>query len=321
VYAVSVLIPTFERPDLLEVALESAIEQSFDDIEILVGDNSDSDDTENLVSNYDDPRIRYHRNRPGLGPQGNWLDLASRAEAPLVASLHDDDYWHPEFLATMAPPMLEDPSIAMTFCDFWIVDETGSKLFDLTDQEAIRTHRSVMAAGNIDPELERGLRMVAVWNAPQPAYAAVVRRREIVECEFPDDTVPLYDIWLSYQLVRKKKKIRYEPSRLTYYRQHSGSLTSDGFSKAEDAVFERIMAENQNLAISDEIFRYWSSLRWSRATEVWTAGGSVEWARQEMKAAKHGLDGWKYLVASGVGGSQLLWKAAGVGKRLGGRLR
>ncbi|MFW2382611.1 MAG: glycosyltransferase family 2 protein, partial [Acidimicrobiales bacterium] len=123
--AVSVLLPTFERPDLLRVALESALAQELGSIEILIGDNSDSDSSASLVAEYEDPRIIYHRNEEQLGPQANWLHLADQARSPLVASLHDDDFWDPAFLSTVVPPMLEDESIAMTFTDFWIVDESG----------------------------------------------------------------------------------------------------------------------------------------------------------------------------------------------------
>ena len=123
--SVSVIVPTYERPDLLRAALDSALAQTYDDFVILVGDNSESDVCEQLVADIADPRIRYHRNRPGLGPQGNWLDLVARADTPLVASLHDDDVWEPEFLEATVPAMLADDSIAMHFTDFWMIDDSG----------------------------------------------------------------------------------------------------------------------------------------------------------------------------------------------------
>ena len=311
----TVIMPTYERPQLLDVALKSALGQTFGDIEILIGDNSDSDDTESLVSTFDDPRIKYHRNRPGLGPQGNWLDLVQRAKGELVASLHDDDFWHPQFLAKIVPVMISDPEIAMTFCDFWIVDAEGNKLPGLTNLESKRTRRSSLPRGDVGVDYQNRLRMVAVWGAPQPAYAAVVRRQQILDCDFPEDTVPLYDIWLSYQLVRNRQKIRFEPNRLTYYRQHPGSLTSGGYSRAEDAVFRRILAENNDLPVEREVYRYWCQLKWARGAAAMETEGADEWGRQEMMSAVQGLGGWKYIVASGVGRSQLLWEIVKVGKR------
>ena len=66
-----------------------------------------SDEVQALVCSYDDPRIVYHRNSEDIGGQANWLAIIERAETPLVASLHDDDAWHPDFLAKLVPPMLE----------------------------------------------------------------------------------------------------------------------------------------------------------------------------------------------------------------------
>lgn len=307
VTAVSVLLPTYERPDLLREALDSALAQQFTDIEVLVGDNSDSATTENLVAGYDDPRICYHRNRPGLGPQGNWLDLVERAQAPLVATLHDDDVWHPEFLSTMAPPMMADPTVAMTFNDFWVIDGNGARLEEFTEHESARSHRRELASGNLCLNRDDGLRLVAVWNAPQPAYAAVIRRDEILACEFPPSTWPLYDIWLSYHLVHHEKTLRYERRRLTYYRHHSGSLTSRGFAEAEDAVFSLILEQNPDSAVAGEILRYWSGLRWARATTVMRHGGDADWGRRELKDASAGLEGWKRAVASAASRSPLVW--------------
>jgi glycosyltransferase involved in cell wall biosynthesis len=294
--------------ELLDQALRSALDQIYQDFVILVGDNSESDATEHLVASLGDPRIRYHRNRPQLGPMGNWLDLIKRAETPLVASLHDDDTWQPDYLASVVPPMLDDPSIAMTFTDYWVIDDDGNRLLDYTERESARTHRNVLPRGPFHYDREQGLRLVAVWNAPQPAYAAVLRRAEVMAVEFPADIDPLYDIWLSYRLVTQEAGIRYEPARLTNYRVHRGAATNAGFDAAEDAVFRRILAEHRDLPVTAEINRYWSTLRWSRATRLLSVGPEARARSQaELRAAGPGLTGLRRLVATAGGRSRLAW--------------
>jgi len=297
--AVTVMVPTFEREDLISDAINSALAQSFDDLVVLVGDNSHTDATENLVRAIGDRRIRYHRNRPGLGAQGNWLDLVARAETPLVASLHDDDVWHPDFLAHTVPPMLADPSIGMTFTDFWLIDSAGERLDELTERESARTRRNALPDGTYRYDLAQGLRLVAVWNAPQPAYAAVLRREMIMGVDFPADTDPLYDIWLSYQMVKRGAGLRYVPQRLTNYRVHPGAVTSGGIARAEDAVFRRILDENPGLGpVSDEIGAYWADLRWARGTRLMTPGLQRRSDSQaELRGAAPALHGTKRAMA------------------------
>jgi glycosyltransferase involved in cell wall biosynthesis len=313
--AVSALITTYERPDLFRVALESALAQDLPDIEILIGDNSESDSTEELVAGYDDPRISYFHHRPGLGVLANWQYLIKQAASPLVATLHDDDLWDPAFLATVAPPMLDDPSIAMTFNDFWIIDPSGNRLEEFTEHEARRCHRLDLPAGRLEYTVAEGLRLVAVWNAPQPAYAAVVRRDDLLACEFPDDRVPIYDIWLSYHLVRQQRGLRYEPRRLTSYRIHSASGTSAGLAVQEDAFFARVIAENPGeTEVLDEIRNYWAGLRWARATRLMQEEGGQDASRQELKVAAADLKGPKRLAAEAAGRWGPAWQALRLAK-------
>jgi glycosyltransferase involved in cell wall biosynthesis len=303
-------MPTYEREHLLAEALESALAQTYTDIVVAVGDNSDSHATEKLLSTYDDPRIRYHRNRPGLGALGNWLDLVQRADTPLIATLHDDDLWDPDYLATVVPPMLDDPSIAMTFNDFWVIDEEGRVQETYTEEESARTHRSSIPAGRFDYDLVEGLRLVAVWNAPQPCYAALIRRDEILATDYIPEIHPLYDIWTSYNLVKRGAGLRYEPRRLTRYRVHPNTGTNDNrYTVAEDAVFRHIIDENRNLGtITQEINSYWSTIRWFRATRLMGDGPQGRPRSQEqLLAAAPGLPGVRRVVATVAGRSPLVW--------------
>lgn len=331
--SVTVMVPTYEREGLLREALDSALAQTFDDFVILVGDNSESDAVERLVATYDDPRISYHRNRPSLSPQGNWLDLAARAQTPLVASLHDDDVWDPGFLAATVPPMLANPDLGMTFTDFWMIDGDSRRLDELTESESARTQRAHLPAGPLHYDLAHGLRLVAVWNAPQPAYAAVLRRDDVLAAEFPSDTEPLYDIWLSYDLIKRGRGLHYVPQRLTSYRVHPGSGTSAGFGRAEDAVFRRILAEqgapnptDQALAeVRDEVAAQWGWLQWARGTRLMTQAGADPEARaqsrHELGAAARGLRGPRRAVAWAASHLPPVWHALRLGRTAVHRLR
>jgi hypothetical protein len=304
---VTVVIPTYERPELLSEALRSALSQSYESFVVLVGDNSETDHSERVVASFGDPRIHYHRNRPGLGPIENWLDLVRRAPSPLVATLHDDDRWLPRFLASAVPTMLGDPSIAMTFTDFWLIDGDGHRLVSYTESESARTRRDRLPAGRLDFDYSEALRLVAVWNAPQPLYAAVCRRDALLSCRFEPDTL-CPDIWFSYHLVKRGAGLCYEPSRLTEYRVHSGAATSRGFHESEDTVFTRILQENPGLPVTEEIANYWATLRWARATRMLHSTGTRHDSQREFRAAAPSLDGGRRMLAEMAGRSGLVWE-------------
>ncbi|MCD8012193.1 MAG: glycosyltransferase [Lachnospiraceae bacterium] len=102
----SFVVPTYKRPDMLKMALESIIKQTASDIpfEILVLDNND-DITDNkvleVVGKLSDPRILYYRNEKNLGACGNWNRCVQLARSKWVIFLHDDDLLMPEYLARM----------------------------------------------------------------------------------------------------------------------------------------------------------------------------------------------------------------------------
>ncbi len=295
---VSIVMPTYERAHLIGEAVDSALAQTFGDFVLLIGDNSESDSTEKIIGEYDDPRIRYHRNRPALTANDNWIDLIQRVETPYVASLHDDDIWDPTFLQKMVAPFARDPELAMVYCDFWIVDKDGMRLEELTVRESARTRRSVTPTGPLNQDYADGLRLVAVQNAAQPAYAAVVRTADAQEMVVPDDVAPLYDIWLTYCLVKSRRRLYYINERLTNYRVHSGSATTGGFGPAEDAVFSRILAENKSAGpVLDEIRQYWASLQWARGTRLMDSVANRSASQRELAAAAPNLTGVKRLLA------------------------
>lgn len=95
---VSVIIPTYNRAHLVTRAICSVLAQTFQDFEILVVDDCSTDNTENVVNSYDDPRVRFmaHEvNRGGSAARNTGIRAAS---GEYLAFLDSDDEWLPEKL-------------------------------------------------------------------------------------------------------------------------------------------------------------------------------------------------------------------------------
>lgn len=307
---VTVILPTYERATYLREAIDSALAQTYGDFVLSIGDNSRNDATEQVVRSYDDPRIRYRRHPENLGQQGNWLWLIENADTPFVASLHDDDVWNPEFLERTVPVIADDPTVSMVFADYDLIDQHGDLLAAETEAMSRSSHRDRLPAGRLDLDAADTLRLVAVWNAPQPAYCAVLRRQAVVDTEFPAAIDPVYDIWLSYQIARRGERFAYAPGRLTRYRWHPGSSTTTGWSAPEDEIFSRIICENAELTDAvREIQEYWASIRWGRAVRMMASPETRGPSRIEFQAASHHSPALKRLVSSVAAHSDRSWSA------------
>jgi len=92
---VSVVVPTYNRADALSRTIDSVLDQTLEDLELLVVDDGSEDHTESVVTGYDDPRVTYvahETNRGGSAARNTGIE---RAEGEYVAFLDSDDEWLP----------------------------------------------------------------------------------------------------------------------------------------------------------------------------------------------------------------------------------
>jgi len=96
---VTIGIPTYNRADVfLKESLESVLNQTYQNIEIIVSDNNSSDNTEEVVNSYGDKRIKYFKQKENLGPFKNMNYCLDKANGVYFQMLHDDDKIDPEFI-------------------------------------------------------------------------------------------------------------------------------------------------------------------------------------------------------------------------------
>ncbi|SFS80379.1 glycosyltransferase family 2 protein [Marininema halotolerans] len=100
---VSILIPAFNKPLLFKKALESALQQTYDPIEIIICDDSTNYDTHDVVQPYlkKYSHIRYFKNGVNLGQFLNDLKLLELSTGEYINYLMDDDLFHPQKIEKM----------------------------------------------------------------------------------------------------------------------------------------------------------------------------------------------------------------------------
>jgi glycosyltransferase involved in cell wall biosynthesis len=90
---ISICIPTYNRKDLLLAAIESALEQDYEDIEVIISDNASSDGTFDAMAQFhENKKVRYYRNDTNIGPLMNYKKCVYEyAEGEYILFLSDDD--------------------------------------------------------------------------------------------------------------------------------------------------------------------------------------------------------------------------------------
>ncbi|MBR6013729.1 MAG: glycosyltransferase [Selenomonadaceae bacterium] len=102
---VSVLIPTYNQPKFCQEALESALNQTYKNIEILVGDDSTNEDTKKMIQpylkKYSNIKYFYHDGKIPRGGGANMLFILNHCSGEYVNFLLHDDLFHPEKISKM----------------------------------------------------------------------------------------------------------------------------------------------------------------------------------------------------------------------------
>ena len=126
---VSIMIPTYNRPQYFEQTLRSALAQTYADVEILVCDNSTSDDTEQLMQKYlGDHRVYYQRNRHAKCKADNFAPFEQLAKGKYLQWLMDDDLLEPDKLTKMVLTLQRNPEVTLVASQRRWIDEKGREI-------------------------------------------------------------------------------------------------------------------------------------------------------------------------------------------------
>lgn len=128
---VSILIPVYNREELIGKTLNSALNQTYDNFEIIVVDNASTDNTWEIIQKYEkqDGRIKAFRNNTNIGPVKNWRKCLDYATGEYGKILWSDDLIAPDFIEKTIPWM-EDKDVGFVFTGTEIFYDSSNKKID-----------------------------------------------------------------------------------------------------------------------------------------------------------------------------------------------
>ena len=92
--SVSICIPTYNQTKYLRKTLDSIIAQTYKDVELIISDDSSTEDIRKLLEEYSDQlSFQFVRNTPGLGSPQNWNHAISLAKGRWIKIMHHDDWF------------------------------------------------------------------------------------------------------------------------------------------------------------------------------------------------------------------------------------
>ena len=208
---VAVIIPTFNHSDKLRIALQSLVDQEYQDWVAVVVNNFSTDNTIEIVNSFSDDRIVCinFSNKNIIAASRNLGILSTHSK--YIAFLDSDDYWLRDKLA-LCIEALERGADWVCHAEYWVDDDRpGTKRLVRYGPESRVSYRRLLFCGN------------------RLSTSAIVAKRSLVELAgmFSDDPrfvgAEDYDLWLNCAAVSSNVVILNEP--LGVCRIHNGGIS------------------------------------------------------------------------------------------------
>jgi glycosyltransferase involved in cell wall biosynthesis len=243
----SILIPVFNRAELVLRTIESSQAQTLKDIEIIVVDNCSTDGTfeaARACANKDS-RIRVYRNETNIGPVRNWRRCAELATSPYCKLLFSDDLIAPTFLEKTIPHLICDKT-AFAYTPV-ICGETEWK--------GTLIYRAFQNDCKFVREFFLRSAMAVDYFSPVSPGAAVFRKTDLLSSLL--DSLPGVegydfagtgagvDLLIYLITALRYEHVAYVDEPLAYFKAHAGSISAGahiplGYSLAKQWLRERV---------------------------------------------------------------------------------
>ena len=218
---VTVLVPNFNGGTLLDECLDSVQRQSFGDWCVVIGDNGSIDGSAERAAARGDHRVRVVTRPHNVGWVTNMnLLLDEVVDGDVVAILHSDDWWEPDFLRTTVELLDRNPSALVAATGVYFDSEDGGTAVDGLWLDWPPARGELCAS----PSALRSLTTRNRLTAP-----AVVARRPLYDLvpRF-DPTLPYCCDWLMWLRAARVGDIAVSGHALAHYRVHAANLTAAG---------------------------------------------------------------------------------------------
>lgn len=230
---VSILIPVYNRREIVKEAIASALSQTYKNIEIIVVDNCSTDGTyEELLRCYGEHSeyakiVRPYQNETNIGPVNNWKVCLEKARGKYVKILWSDDLIGSKFVGSSVNVMEKDDTVGMVFSSCFVFRgnnlKLGHSLYKLENGTG-RYDRDVFYKGMFQDEIA----------LPVSPGCAMFRREDVVILNDIPNRLGIncnangagIDLLIMLQAMEKHENFYFFEDILSFFRWHEGSITA-----------------------------------------------------------------------------------------------
>lgn len=123
---VSIIIPTYNRADIIKNSIQSILNQSYTKYELIIVDDGSADNTKAVISEINDSRVRYIKMPENRGAGAARNEGVKQARYDYIAFQDSDDYWKEEKLGKQMDFLCGRPATGLVYCPYECEKNDGS---------------------------------------------------------------------------------------------------------------------------------------------------------------------------------------------------
>ncbi|MCT7964361.1 glycosyltransferase [Laspinema sp. D1] len=209
---ISVIIPAYNAEKTIQETIESLLNQTFQDFDVIVINDGSTDRTGEIVSNFTDSRIQVFSFPNSGAPKSRNVGF-SKSSGEYIAFLDADDLWTPDKLEAQLQALQAHPEVGVAYSWSDCIDESSCFL---------RRGGHITVNGDAYPQL---LMMDILENGSNP----LIRRQALLEINGFDETLPAGQDWDLYLRLALRYHFVTVPRSQVLYRISDQSLSSNVF--------------------------------------------------------------------------------------------
>ncbi|MBZ2166167.1 glycosyltransferase family 2 protein [Methanobacterium spitsbergense] len=233
---VSIIIPTYNRANLITRAINSILDQSYTNYEIIVVDDGSTDNTKEVIQRFNEDKINYYVHKKNRGAAAARNTGIKYSKGDFIAFQDSDDKWLPEKLEKEMDVFLEaSDKIGVVYSGYWHIKD-NKKIY-------IPTPKVTKKEGNIHFELLKGNFVSGL---------SVIRKICFKKVGLYDENLPNLEDWELYIRISKYFSFKFidEPLSIAYCSSDSASINYSKNLKSSEIILKKHFADfNDNKEI------------------------------------------------------------------------
>ncbi|CAM5785164.1 hypothetical protein CCAE64S_01509 [Castellaniella caeni] len=286
-------MPVFNQERMVAESIESVINQTFGDWELVIVDDCSTDGTFAIASKYAvsfPEKIRVYRNSVNLGVTKNCNEVLHKCQGQYISFTAGDDLYLPKKLELQVGLMQENPACVLSYHDVEVFEHATGRVLKYWNS-------GEFGASPVAGQSSEVARRLVEQGTAFLAALSVMAKRDAVPKAGYDVRVPVASDWLMWieitAAAKANSRVEYIPEVLARYRRHGDSVSAKPSRHASDPLVTLAIVEHKYPDLIQSVDKARGAIRYSSGITAVISGNHKLGRMLLLSSIKYGLYSFK----------------------------